>query len=122
MATPAKKKAKPKQKKAGNVFRGKRKESIARATVRKGKGKIRINSTLLSAVDNKFVRGIVSEPLHLAPEIASQVDISINVAGGGQMGQAQADRHTFLVSAGKELAGLLSGDFNRLKAILGRIK
>ena len=38
-----------------------------------------------------------------------------------QMGLAQADRHAFLVRAGKELAGLLSGDFNRLKAILGRI-
>ncbi len=38
-----------------------------------------------------------------------------------QMSEAQADRHAFLVRAGKELAGLLSGDFNRLKAILGRM-
>ena len=113
MATPAKKKAKPKQKKAGNVFRGKRKESIARATVRKGKGKIRINSTLLSAVDNKFVRGIVSEPLHLAPEIASQVDISINVAGGGQMGQAQACR----VAVARALIGFSGGEALKQKMV-----
>ncbi len=39
-----------------------------------------------------------------------------------QMAGAQTDKRAFLVQAGKELAGLLSGDFNRLKAILGRIK
>ena len=39
-----------------------------------------------------------------------------------QMSQAQADRHAFLVAAGKELAVLLSGQFNQLKAILGRLK
>jgi len=38
------------------------------------------------------------------------------------MSQAYEDRHAFLVAAGKELAILLSGDFNQLKAILGRIK
>ncbi|MCX8198170.1 MAG: 30S ribosomal protein S9 [Candidatus Micrarchaeota archaeon] len=74
------------------VFRGKRKESVARASIRKGKGVVRINSQLLSSIDNKYVREIISEPLRLAPEIASQVDISVNVYGGGQMGQAQACR------------------------------
>ncbi len=39
-----------------------------------------------------------------------------------QMSQVYEDRHTFLVAAGKELAILLSGEFNQLKAILGRIK
>ena len=39
-----------------------------------------------------------------------------------QMSQAYEDRKTFLVAAGKELAVLLSGDLNQLKAILGRIK
>jgi len=39
-----------------------------------------------------------------------------------QMSQAYEDRHTFLVAAGRELAILLSGQFNQLKAILGRIK
>ncbi len=39
-----------------------------------------------------------------------------------QMGEAHKDRHAFLVAAGKELAILLSGNFNQLKAILGRIK
>ena len=39
-----------------------------------------------------------------------------------QMSQAHEDRHAFLVAAGKELAILLSGQFNILKAILGRIR
>ena len=39
-----------------------------------------------------------------------------------QMSQAYEDRHAFLVGAGKELAILFSGEFNQLKAILGRIK
>ena len=39
-----------------------------------------------------------------------------------QMSQANEDRHTFLVAAGKELANLLSGQYQQLKAILGRIR
>ena len=39
-----------------------------------------------------------------------------------QMSQAHEDPHAFLVAAGKELAVLLSGQFNQLKAILGRLK
>jgi len=39
-----------------------------------------------------------------------------------RMSLVQEDKHGFLVAAGKELANLLSGDLNRLKAILMRIK
>jgi len=39
-----------------------------------------------------------------------------------QMSQAHEDRQAFLVSAGKELAVLLSSDFNQLKSILGRLQ
>ena len=39
-----------------------------------------------------------------------------------QMSQAHEDPRAFLVAAGKELAILLSGNLNQLKAILGRIK
>jgi len=38
-----------------------------------------------------------------------------------QMSQVYEDPHAFLVAAGKELAILLGGEFNRLKAILGRV-
>ena len=39
-----------------------------------------------------------------------------------QMSQVSDDPHRFLVTAGKEIAVLLGGEFNQLKAILGRIK
>ena len=39
-----------------------------------------------------------------------------------QMSQAHEDPRAFLVTAGKELAPLLGGQFNRLKAVLGRIR
>ena len=39
-----------------------------------------------------------------------------------QMSQIYQDPHAFLVTAGKELAILLSGNFNQLKAILEKIK
>ena len=39
-----------------------------------------------------------------------------------QMSQAYDDPRAFLVAAGKELALLLGGEFNRLKAVLGRIR
>lgn len=101
-------KKKPKKQKAQApkmVFRGKRKMAIARATIKKGKGIVRINSVRLDAIENKFVREIISEPLRFAPEIASNVDISVNVFGGGQMGQAEACR----VAIARALCGF-SGD------------
>ncbi len=39
-----------------------------------------------------------------------------------QMSQVDEDPHRFLVTAGKELAILLGAEFNRLKAILGRMR
>lgn len=39
-----------------------------------------------------------------------------------QISQSCEDRHAFLVTAGKELATLLSGQYTQLKAILGRIR
>ena len=39
-----------------------------------------------------------------------------------QMGQVQQDSHAYLLAAGKQLASRLGGEFDRLRAILGRIK
>ena len=39
-----------------------------------------------------------------------------------QMSQTHEDPHAFLVAAGKELATLLSGQYQQLKSILGRLK
>ncbi|MCX6770800.1 MAG: 30S ribosomal protein S9 [Candidatus Micrarchaeota archaeon] len=117
MVAAKKKPAKAKKKDVISVFRGKRKESIARASIRKGKGVIRINSVRLDAIDNKYVRQMIAEPLTLAPEVATQVDIAVNVFGGGQMGQAQACR----TAIARALVGF-SGDEALKRRIIGHDK
>ncbi|MEM3361882.1 MAG: 30S ribosomal protein S9 [Candidatus Anstonellaceae archaeon] len=79
-----------KTKKSVIIARGKRKESIAIASLKEGSGTIRVNSYLLDSINNEFVKSIILEPLRVAEDISSKVDITINVKGGGQMGQAQA--------------------------------
>lgn len=87
------KKRATKKKSKAVVARGKRKESIARATIIPGKGKLRINSSFIDAYSsNKYVKDIIREPLtYVGPEV-NTVDISVTVFGGGTMGQAQAAR------------------------------
>ena len=71
---------------------GKRKRAIARATLKNGKGIIKINNQLLDVLEPKFVRMKIMEPLILAGDLAKKVDININVAGGGIISQAEAVR------------------------------
>ena len=55
----------------------------------------------------------------------ARLDVSAEEIVGAalrQMSLVFEDRQQFLVAAGKELAGLLGGEFNRLKTILGKIK
>lgn len=94
-AKPRKKVKKPKKGKKGpktEHARGKRKEAIARATVKEGKGSVRVNAIMLKGFGNKYVRGIIEEPVLLAGPDALKVDIEVHVRGGGAMGQAQACR------------------------------
>ncbi len=74
------------------VVSGKRKTAIARATVEKGNGTFRVNSMLLDHWGTEMARLKVQEPLHLAGTKAQMVNISVNVQGGGVMGQAYATR------------------------------
>lgn len=71
---------------------GRRKSAIARATVRKGSGKIYINDHSLEVHEPELARLRIEEPLNIASEIIGKVDININVSGGGFMGQADASR------------------------------
>ena len=71
---------------------GKRKTAIARATLKAGKGVIRVNSVLLESYGSEVTRMKISEPLFLIPNAVSGIDVTINVAGGGVMGQAEAVR------------------------------
>jgi len=54
---------------------------------------------------------------HLSVAVEELVAASLR-----QISLVHEDPHTFLVAAGRELAMLLGSDFNRLKAILGKIK
>ena len=71
---------------------GKRKTAIARATFKPGKGVIRINSIPLEVFGTELMRMKVSEPLKLIPNALQDVDVSIDIRGGGVMGQAEAAR------------------------------
>lgn len=70
-----------------------RKTAIARAVIREGRGRIRVNGVPLEIYQPELARWKILEPLLLAgDEITSKVDIDINVRGGGIMGQASAAR------------------------------
>ena len=71
---------------------GKRKRAIARATIRPGKGIIKINNRLLDFYEPKLARLKLREPLIIAGDLVNKVDISVNVAGGGITSQADASR------------------------------
>ena len=71
---------------------GKRKTAIARATVRKGSGVIRVNSRPVEIWEPELARLRILEPLKLAGRKAEGVDIAVRVGGGGVMGQAAAAR------------------------------
>ncbi|MDG6224680.1 MAG: 30S ribosomal protein S9 [Candidatus Thermoplasmatota archaeon] len=71
---------------------GKRKTAIARATVRSGKGRIRINRKPIELVTPEIAKLKIMEPLILARDRAETVDIDVSVSGGGFMGQADASR------------------------------
>ncbi|MFH1520194.1 MAG: 30S ribosomal protein S9 [Candidatus Micrarchaeota archaeon] len=88
------KKKKPPKKPQRKVFvtRGKRKESVARATISEGKGVIRINSQNIDSINNHYIKEIIREPMRYVGPEANNIDIAVNVNGGGVMGQAQAAR------------------------------
>ena len=71
---------------------GKRKRAVARATLKKGNGVVRINSLRLDVLQPAFARMKIQEPLILAGDAAAKVDISVDVMGGGWSSQAEAAR------------------------------
>ena len=75
------------------IVSGKRKTATARATIRGGSGKVRINSVPIEILEPMIAKMKIMEPLLRAgDEIRSQVDINIKVSSGGFMGQAEAVR------------------------------
>jgi small subunit ribosomal protein S9 len=76
-----------------NYGTGRRKSAVARVYLRPGKGTITVNG---KPVDEFFSREtgrmIVRQPLELTNTLTT-FDISVNVDGGGESGQAGAVRH-----------------------------
>ncbi|HLD62552.1 MAG TPA: 30S ribosomal protein S9 [Candidatus Norongarragalinales archaeon] len=91
VAVAKKEKTKRPRKKKQVVERGKRKEAIARASIKAGKGVVRVNGVLLGSFPNPFARQIISEPLTFVQQ-PFDFDVDVSVRGGGIMGQAQAIR------------------------------
>ena len=69
------------------VASGKRKTAVARATVREGKGRVRINKIPLEFYEPELARLKIEEALIFAPSVPESVDIDVNVRGGGFMAQ-----------------------------------
>ncbi len=74
------------------VATGKRKTSLAKATIKNGNGRIRVNGTPLEVYQPEIARLRIMEPLILFGENWKRYDIRVRVKGGGYMGQADAVR------------------------------
>jgi small subunit ribosomal protein S9 len=74
------------------IASGKRKTAVAKATLKEGTGKVKINKVPVDLFEPRFYKLRIQEPLLLAEEIMGKVDISVNVTGGGSMSQADAAR------------------------------
>ncbi|WP_319507030.1 30S ribosomal protein S9 [uncultured Methanolobus sp.] len=71
---------------------GKKKTAIARATVKKGNGKVRINKKPLEIYTPDFAKFKIYEAVMLAGEVIEGIDVDVVVSGGGIIGQASAVR------------------------------
>ena len=89
---------------------GRRKRSVARVFIKRGKGLFMVND---KTVENYFVREtgqmVARQPLVLTGNDAS-FDISVNVDGGGESGQAGAVRRPFQVRHVIQLLDEASGE------------
>lgn len=71
---------------------GKKKTAIARATVSDGEGRVRVNSKPVELAEPELARLKMLEPFRIAEEQRENVDIDVDVRGGGTVGQADAVR------------------------------
>jgi len=103
---------------------GRRKSSIARVWIKRGKGNISVNDRKLDEYfGRKVAQMLVLQPLELV-ELVDKLDLDIKVKGGGSFGQAGAIRHGIsraLTQYDEELrpqlkrAGLLTRDSRRVE-------
>ena len=72
---------------------GKKKTAVARATIRAGEGRVRIDSQPVELVEPELAQLKMLEPFRIAAEeLRDDVDVEVSIEGGGVMGQADAAR------------------------------
>ena len=95
------------------IATGKRKTAVARAIIRRGSGRVRINGVPVELVPIEVARIKIMEPLLLiGRKIVESVDIDVRVSGGGYMSQAEACR----MAIARGLVSFFS-DSNEIKEI-----
>lgn len=72
---------------------GKRKTAVAKATIQKGSGDVRINKMSYTHL-SQFRKLAIQEPIEITKNVLGgfDFDIAVNVRGGGQEGQIAASR------------------------------
>ena len=72
---------------------GRRKSSVARVFIKKGSGKITVNGKDIEAFFGRQTSIMICKQPWFLTNHAETFDIKVNVAGGGESGQAGATRH-----------------------------
>ncbi len=87
--------ARRKHKKLAVETSGKRKTAIARAVVKPGKGRVRVNSQPIEIFEPEIARRKAMEPFVIAEarNRTAKVDIKVDTEGGGVMGRVDAIRN-----------------------------
>ena len=74
------------------ITSGRRKTAVARAVVKPGRGRVRVNKIPIDEYMPEIARKKIMEPLLLAGSSWKKIDIDVDVRGGGFMAQAEAAR------------------------------
>lgn len=104
------KKQKPKNKNEVQVI-GTRKKAVARATLKPGKGVIRINSIPLELYSPEMLRLKLMEPLILSGDYYKKFNIDVSVLGGGLASRADAARLAIAKALDESCNGKLKKTF-----------
>jgi small subunit ribosomal protein S9 len=95
----------PSSKKRTFLETGKRKTSIAKAVIKPGKGRVRINKIPIEHYSPEIAKMKIMEPLMLSGDGWKDYDINVKVSGGGFMSQAEAAR----IAIAKTLVNSIKG-------------
>jgi small subunit ribosomal protein S9 len=75
------------------IASGSRKTSVAKAVIKRGSGRYRVNGVPIELWLNEMTKTIMMEPVALLGEkTRSLIDIEVSVSGGGYVSQAKAVR------------------------------